>query len=218
MLKLYYSPLSTYSQKTLMAFYEKGAAFEPVIVSLFEPGGRAEYLKVNPLGKLPFLEVSGAESWKVPESSIIIEYIDRHCPGGTKLIPDDPDLARQVRFRDRLNDLYITEPCGKIFFDTRRPEGQNDPYGVKEARERLASTLAILDGAMANNTWAMKDTFSMADCAAAAALNIANFFGALEPFKNVGAYYKRLCERPSYARVLKEAAPYYEKLMAGMKR
>ena len=34
----------------------------------------------------------------VPESSIIIEYIDRHCPGGTKLIPDDPDLSRQVRF------------------------------------------------------------------------------------------------------------------------
>lgn len=31
---LYYDPVSAYSQKTLMAFYEKGVAFEPSIVDL----------------------------------------------------------------------------------------------------------------------------------------------------------------------------------------
>lgn len=33
-MKLYYHPISSYSQKTHMAFYEKGCAFEPVLVNL----------------------------------------------------------------------------------------------------------------------------------------------------------------------------------------
>ena len=32
-MKLYYNPISTYSQKTLLAFYEKGLEFEPNIVA-----------------------------------------------------------------------------------------------------------------------------------------------------------------------------------------
>lgn len=216
MLKLYYSPLSGYSQKTLMAFYEKGAAFEPVLVSLFDPAARAEYQKLNPIGKVPFLVAEGG--WEVPESSIIIEYIDRHCPGGTKLIPDDPDLARQVRFRDRIADLYINEPTAKIFFDGLRPEGQRDPLGVKQAVDRLERTLAMLEEPFAKLTWCMGDEFSMGDCAAAPALNQAQGLGLLGKFKNVSAYYHRLCERPSYARVLKEAAPYLAEFVARQKK
>lgn len=33
-MKLYFNPISSYSQKTLMAFYEKGVSFEPVVVDL----------------------------------------------------------------------------------------------------------------------------------------------------------------------------------------
>jgi glutathione S-transferase len=217
MLKLYFHPLSGYSQKTLMAFYEKGAKFEPTIVNLFDPAAKAEYRKINPLGRVPFLKVEELD-WNIPESSIIIEYIDRHCPGGTKLIPDDPDLARQVRFRDRIVDCYVTDTTGKMFFDTLRPEGSRDPLGVQQARETLEAALTLLDRAMATKTWAMGDTFSMADCAAAPALNQANMFGALEAHKNVLAYYKRLCERPSYARILKDAEPYMAQFMASQKK
>jgi len=96
-MKLYYHPLSSYSQKTLMAFYEKGCAFEPVLVNLMDEQGKAEYKRIYPMGKVPFLRIE-EKQWSVPESSIIIEYIERHCPGRTKLIPDDPDLARQVHF------------------------------------------------------------------------------------------------------------------------
>jgi glutathione S-transferase len=217
MMKLYYFPLSGYSQKTLTALYEKGAKFEPVLVNLFNPTEKAEYAKVNRLGKVPFLHVSEGD-WKVPESSIIIEYIDRHCPGGTKLIPDDPDLARQVRFRDRLFDLYVNEPTGKIFFDGMRPEGSKDPYGVKLAHERLESTLTLVDEIMAKNTWAMGDAFTMADCAAAPALNQVKMMGMLGKYRHVEAYANRLCERPSYARVLKEAEPFMAQFMASQKR
>jgi glutathione S-transferase len=217
MMKLYYFPLSGYSQKTLVALYEKNAKFEPVLVNLFDPAAKAEYLKVSRLGKVPFLKVEDAD-WNVPESSIIIEYIDRHVTGGTKLIPDDPDKARQVRFHDRLFDLYVNEPSGKIFFDGLRPEGSKDPYGVKQAQDRLENTLAIFDEVMAKKTWAMGDAFTMADCAACPALNQAKMLGATSKFRHVEAYLARLCERPSYARVLKEAEPFMAQFMAAHKK
>ena len=50
----------------------------------------------------------------------------------------------------------------------------------------------------------------MADCAAAPALFYAD---KVMPFalthKNLATYFNRLLERPSYARVLKEAQPYF---------
>ena len=208
-MKLYYHPLSSYSQKVLMAFHEKGASFEPMIVNMMDPQGRADYAKVNPLGKLPILRDERAER-TVPESSIIIEYIDRHCPGGTKLIPDDPDLARQVRFKDRMMDLYINDSMQKIFFDSRRPEGKSDPHGVEQARKTLETALTLLDTDLGrgNKTWTMGDTFSMADCAAAPALGYCRMVHPFDKHKHLSAYASRLFERPSFAKVMKEAEPH----------
>ena len=56
----------------------------------------------------------------------------------------------------------------------------------------------------------MGDAFSMADCAAAPALFYANKvmpFG--DTYKNTARYLDRLMARPSFARVLKEAQPYF---------
>jgi glutathione S-transferase len=56
----------------------------------------------------------------------------------------------------------------------------------------------------------MGDDFTMADCAACPALYYADKvmpFGADLP--NTAAYLKRLTERPSFARTLKEAEPYF---------
>ena len=57
----------------------------------------------------------------------------------------------------------------------------------------------------------MGEDFSLADCAAAPSL----FYGNMaEPFgdahKNLAAYFERLKARPSFARVLKEAEPYFQ--------
>lgn len=206
-MKLYYHPISSYSQKTLMAFHEKGLAFEPSIVNLMDPAAKAEYKAIYPIGKVPLL-MDQKEERVIPESSIIIEYIDRHYPGGTKLIPDDPDLARQVRFRDRFLDFYVNDTMSKIFFDGMYPEDKRDPHGVAIAKETLLTAFGILDKEMAGKTWAMGDTFSMADCAAAPALNYCRMTQPFDSFPNVSAYLSRLTERPSFQKVMAEAKPY----------
>jgi glutathione S-transferase len=67
----------------------------------------------------------------------------------------------------------------------------------------------MIDNAMASKTWAMGDAFTMADCAAAPALNYANMAVPLgESFPNAAGYLARLKARPSFARALHEAEAY----------
>ncbi len=98
----------------------------------------------------------------------------------------------------------------KIVGDRLRPEGKKDPHGVEEARARLRVSYGMVEQEMATRRWAMGEEFSLADCAAAPALFYAN---EVMPFgdehANVAAYLDRLKARPSYARVLKEAEPYF---------
>jgi glutathione S-transferase len=150
----------------------------------------------------------------IPESSIIIEYLDQRVPGGTRLIPADPDVSRRVRFHDRIFDLYLNNPCATIFFDGLKPEGQRNPGAVAEARETIEAVYAYLDDHLAKSTWAVGDAFSMADCAAAPALG---YLRNLHPFASrprITAYWNRLAERPSVVRVLDEAKPYLAKMSA----
>jgi glutathione S-transferase len=68
----------------------------------------------------------------------------------------------------------------------------------------------MIEQQMAGGGWAIGDDFSLADCAAAPSL----FYGSMVvPFgdgdKNLAAYFERLKARPSFARVLKQAEPYF---------
>ena len=162
-----------------------------------------------PIGKFPVLH-DAARGQTVPELTIIIEYLDRHYPGATRFIPADADRAWQTRLSDRFYDHYVHEPMQKIVGDRLRPEGKKDPHGVEEARARLRTSYGMIDQEMATRRWAMGEEFSLADCAAAPSLFFANEVMPLgEEHANVAAYLGRLKARPSYARVLKEAEPYF---------
>lgn len=98
----------------------------------------------------------------------------------------------------------------KIVGDRLRPDGARDPHGVEHARGRLETAYGMIEREMATRNWAMGDSFSLADCAAAPALFYANMvapFGANH--RHVADYLERLKARPSYARVLREAEPYF---------
>jgi glutathione S-transferase len=206
-LTLHFHPLASFCWKALIALYENDTPFAPNMVDLGNAAERAALLKLWPIGKFPVLR-DDARDQTIPES-IIIEYLDRHYPGRTQFIPADPDLARQTRLRDRFYDLYLHLPMQKIMGDRLRPEAK-DPHGVEEARGQLRTSYRIIEAQMSAGTWAMGEAFGLADCAAMPAL----FYGNMvEPFgdahKNVTAYFERLTARPSVARVLREAEPYF---------
>jgi glutathione S-transferase len=209
-LRLYMHPLASYCWKTLIALYESGVPFEQEIVDLQDPDERERFVRMTPLGKFPVL-VDEEANRAFPESSIIIEYLAGKCPAAEKLLPADKDLGLRVRLSDRFYDLYIHEKMQKIVGDRIRPEGQKDPSGVERARGELEIALALVDRDMGAGGWATGLTFTMADCSAAPALYYAN---QVAPFtdRHPGAarYLDRLIARPSFARVLAEAQPYFD--------
>jgi glutathione S-transferase len=209
-LVLYYHPLSSFCWKTLIALYENETPFEPHLVNLADAASSAAFKKLWPIGKFPVLR-DATKDQTIPESSIIIEYLAQHYPGRTWLIPADNGLARRVRASDRFYDLYVHLNMQKIVGDRLRPEGQKDAFGVEQAKATMQTAYAMIDQEMESQTWATGEAFSMADCAAAPALFYAN---TVLPFgdghKSVGRYLDRLKQRPSFARVLREAEPYFK--------
>jgi len=208
-LTLHFHPLSSFCWKALIALYENDTPFTPHFVDLGNAAERAALLKLWPIGKFPVLR-DDARDQTIPESSVIIEYLDRHYPGRAPLIPAEPDLAWQTRLRDRFYDLYVHLPMQKIMGDRLRPEGNKDPHGMEEARAQLRTAYGMIERQMAAGSWAMGEVFSLADCAAAPPLFYGNMvvpFG--DAHHNVTAYFERLKARPSIARVLSEAEPYF---------
>ena len=206
-LTLYFHPLSSYSWKVLIALYENGTSFEPIIV---DGTTHADFLKVWPMGKFPVL-VDAARGETVPESSAIIDYLDRYHPGSVRFTSADPDLAWRTRLRDRFFDLHVHQHVQRIVGDRIRPADRKDPFGVDEARGRLLTAYGVVEAEASRRVWFSGDDFGLADCAAAPALYYADKvlpFGSEQA--SVRAYLDRLMARPSFARVLREAEPYFK--------
>jgi glutathione S-transferase len=206
-LKLYFHPFASFCQKALIAFYENHVPFEPIVIDLGDAASRAAFEAIWPMARFPVLRDDERDRL-VPESSVIIEYLHLHYPGPVRLLPDDADAALTARMRDRFFDFYVAEPMQKIVGDRIRPAGKKDPHGVEAGRTLLQKAYAMLDGEMATRTWAAGEAFTLADCAAAPALFYANWVAPFEEHKNLAAYFGRLSERPSFARVVEEARPY----------
>ena len=198
-LTLHFHPLASYCWKALIALYENDIPFTPNLVDLGNPAERAALVKLWGIGKFPVLR-DDARNETVPESSIIIEYLDRNLGGRIRFIPDDAGRALQTRLRDRFYDLYVHLPMQKIMTDRLRPAGKQDPHGVEEARAQLRTSYAMIEQQMAKGAWAMGEDFS--------------YGSMVVPFeetqKNLAAYFERLKARPSFARVRTEAEPYFQ--------
>ena len=207
--KLYYHPLSSFCQKVMIALYENDVPFDGEITDVVSEDGRAAFSKIWPVMKFPVLRDT-ATGAIVPESSIIIEYVQNHAPHKLALVPQSAERAHEVRLWDRFFDLHVNVPMQKVMGDRRRPADRRDPLGVAEARDAIITAYGVLDAALADRRWAAGEDFSMADCAAAPALFYANMIVPFGSHGKVAAYHERLRGRPSYARVLKEAEPYLQ--------
>lgn len=206
-MQFHYHPLSSFCWKVLIALYEKNAAFEPVLVNLGDPEQDAAFRKLSPMRKMPAL-VNGDDV--VNESSIEIEYLDRIIPQ-PRLIPPDAKQALDVRYWDRFFDVHMHYPMQDVVADRLRPKDNRDPFGVAANEAKLTKALDVLEAHMKNRTWASGDDFSMADCAALPPLYYINLiipFGQTHP--NATAYLERLKARPSVARTLREAEPFFQ--------
>lgn len=214
-LRLFAHPLSSYCWKVLIPLYEAGTPFTFEMIQFgAEDGPVVEFMQRWPIGKMPLLR-DEARNETVVESSIIIEYLDRHYPGAG-LIPADPDAALTARFLDRFFDNYVMTPQGRLVFEVIRPEGAKDPFGVAEARALLDKAYSWLEATLSDGrTWAAGEAWSLADVSASPSLFYAQRCHPWGDRPALQAYYDRLETRPSFQRVIAEAQPFMHMFPGG---
>ena len=208
-LTLYFHPLASFCHKVLIALYEKGLAFDGQIVDFGDADERAKHLAMWPVGKIPVLR-DEARDRTVPETTIIIEYLDRHYPGAAQMFPSETEQLLDARLWDRFFDLYVSVPMQKIVGDRLRAQGELDPRGVADAYATLETAYDMLDRHFRDKTWTVGETFGIAECSAAPALFYADTLRSVESHANLSAYFDRLMNRPSVRRTLAEARPYFQ--------
>jgi glutathione S-transferase len=206
-LTLYFHPLSSFCQKVLIALYENGTPFTGHLVELGDEAARTAFLKLWPTGKIPLLRDGDRI---VPETTIMIEYLDRHYPGARPLWPRDQAARLEARLWDRLFDLYVELPMQKVVGDSFRADGEHDARGVADAISTLHMAYGMIEQGIADRTWAAGDAFSVADCSAAPALFFASIVAPFPPgHARLADYFEHLMRRPSIRRAVAEARPFF---------
>ncbi|CAK1586151.1 unnamed protein product [Parnassius mnemosyne] len=109
---LYCNCYSFYSQKVLMALYEKNIDFVPLIVDITKGEQYSSwFLELNQRGEIPVLKI---HSEIIPDSTRIIDYLEYYLDSGlTPLINVSRD-SKVIQNINRFRDLLEALPAGVI--------------------------------------------------------------------------------------------------------
>lgn len=203
MLALFGHPFSSYTWKVLIPLYADGTEFEFRQVPENEEN-YAQLKRIWPFGKFPVLVDNDQV---IPETSCIIEHLQAYHPGPNVWIPAG-DLGRQVRLLDRFFDLHVQGNMQPSVNHALRPPGEGDAYGAQQGLNGLRIAYDWLEAKLGDD-WAVGDSFTLADCAAAPALFYADWVEEIgEARPKLKSYRARLLGHPVVARVVDEARPY----------
>ena len=137
---LYHHGSSVCAAKVRLAMAEKDLEWNGVYIDIlkgeqFDP----EYLKLNPKGVVPTLV---HDDLVIPDSTVIIEYLDQIAPD-TSVHPKDPWSRAQVRYWTKAVDEDLHPACGAVTFVCSHRHTVLKTLGPKGAEEFLASTPPI---------------------------------------------------------------------------
>src|ERR1700738_3404908 len=189
-----------------MFMAEKGFAVPTKIeVDLLPGENRKEpFLKVNPAGQLPALELD--DGTVLAEITAICEYVDEIKKDTPSLIGDTPAERGVTRMWTRRIDLNIAEPAANGF---RYSEGlklfQSRIRCIPAAADELKATardwLVKVDGMMGSKPFITGAKLTMADLLLFAFLDFMKGVGQpLDPAnKTLTAWFERLKARPAAA-------------------
>lgn len=187
-------------KKVRVYLAEKGitVALEPVNIVAGE-SRTPEFLKKNPLGGLPVLELDDGSY--LTESLAIIEYFEELHPN-PPMIGTSPLERARVREVERIAELGILQRVAVIFqnshpFFAGRVKQSADT--AETARGQLASFLKVLDRRIGTQPFVAGSRPSIADCTLLAALDFAEFAQIqIDPScANVARWHNAFKQRPS---------------------
>ena len=201
MLKLCGFHISNYFNKVRIAMLEKGVPFE--LDATCKPSQQEDFLARTPMGKVPFVEVDGAQ---LSESQVICEWLEDAYPQ-KPLYPRDPLERARVRELITMMELHIELVArrlyGQVFF------GRPPDEAVKHAVEKeLVKGIRAFRSRAKFDPYVAGGQLTLADCAAFVHLPLVSLatkhaYGKdmLESMPQIKPYLKMLGERPAFRTV-----------------
>ena len=199
MIKLYDFPMSPRVRKVRIVLAEKGLEYGKVNIDITKGEQKtAEYLAINPYGKVPALQdqENGAI---VYESTIIMEYLNDTYPT-PPLLPQDSGQRARARvlmyYADNPYESAIATLAGEIIFKPMQG-GTPDKAVVTQATADLNACFDKIGQELGNNDYLLGSGFSLADIPYVSWSLLFPMLKVEVANTKVDAWLKRLQERPS---------------------
>ena len=200
MIKLYDFKSSPNCQRVKVVLAEKNLPYEIIPVDLRKQEQKtAEFLKLNPYGKVPVLLDDGTALY---ESCIINEYLNEKYPS-PPLMPADPGKRAKARILTDYGLAHLDEPYQKLRVELMKGQAEQKQETIEAAKNSLRKLLQHLENELGDQPY-LAGNFSLADAALIPRFIRLEGFGVLpDPaLPRLGKYLQRMKERPSVNAIL----------------
>jgi glutathione S-transferase len=195
-MKLYYSP-GACSQAPHILLHEIGLDHDATRVDLkaktLQDGG--DYLKVNPKGAVPALQLNSGEV--LTENAVVLQYLGDRA-SWPEVLPPLGDF-RRYRVLEMVN--FITTELHKSFAPLFK-EGASDETKTF-FRQIIADRLDLVEARLGNGPFLFGDDLTLPDPYLFVITGWAEKFMGLEQWPNLRAFRERMMQRPSVRHVLR---------------
>ena len=197
MMTLYGYPPSPNARKVVLVLTEKGLEFDYVTIDLLKEEQKSpEFLKRNPHGQVPVLEIDGSCIW---ESTIINEYLEERFPD-PPLLPSDPILRARARMLEDHCDTRLSPAITALFvqYALKKPH-ERDRQMIEESEAAVRRCLDYLETALGEHEYLI-GPYTLADTAFTPFITLAPLFGILldDGHARIRDWVNRLTGRPSF--------------------
>ena len=200
MLRIWGRVNSVNVKKALWAVEELGLKYERIDAGMqYGVVNTPEYGKLNPMRLVPTIDDDGFVLW---ESHAIVRYLAaKHGEG--KLWPKD---LRQRADADRWMDWTLTflNAFRPVFWGlVRTPPEKRDAAAIEDGRKKSADLLKIIDERLAGRAYLTGSELTMGDIPLGCHVHLWFNVPIERPaMPNLEAWFKRLCARPAYAKIV----------------
>lgn len=199
-IKLYDFATSPNCQRVKIVLAEKKLAYETVPIDLRKgEQKKAEYLKLNPYGKVPVI-IDG--NTVLYESCVINEYLEEKYPE-PPLLPKEPAGKAKVRILIDYGLNHFDSPYQKLRQELLKEEKERNSQTIESAKKDLKNLLQRFEREIGDQPYLAGD-FSLVDAALAPRFLRMEGFGILpDPsLPRLGQWLKRMKDRPSVRAIM----------------
>ena len=214
-MKLYSVPHSPFASKVRIQIYAKNLPVEIVAPEGFRT---PDYQKVNPLGKIPALDIGEIV---LPESAVIMDFLEDSFPENP-LRPVDIKERALVNLFSQVPDTYVSPALFPLFGQVFQRTATDEEITVH--LNNMKVQLALLENLFVQYGRDKHDTLDLADCHLAPVMffifDVCANFGENDPLgdcPNLTAWWQWANNNEHISRVLIELDEGFKDFLARMK-